>query len=161
LTALGAATVFFATDVNRKILDAILGLSGGVMLAASYWSLLAPAIEIAETGTTPSWLPPAIGFLSGGAVLWVFDKSLHHLHLGFPMEEAEGPSTAWQRAVLLVTATTIHNIPEGLAVGVAFGGIIPDVPSASLAAATALTIVSPFRTFPKVWPSRFLCAPKA
>ena len=96
------------------------------MLAASYWSLLAPAIEISERGATPSWFPPAIGFLLGGAVLWVFDKSLPHLHLGFPIEEAEGPPTTWHRAVLLVTAITLHNIPEGLAVGVAFGaGWVP------------------------------------
>ncbi len=149
LTALGAATVFFATNVNRKLLDAMLGFSGGVMLAASYWSLLAPAIEIAEAGTTPSWLPPAIGFLCGGAVLWVFDKSLPHLHLGFEMEEAEGPPTAWHRAVLLVTAITIHNIPEGLAVGVAFGGIISGVPSASIAAAMALTIGIAIQNFPE------------
>ena len=149
LTATGAATVFFAKDVNRKFLDAMLGFSGGVMLAASYWSLLAPAIEIAATGPTPSWLPPAIGFLSGGAVLWVIDKSLPHLHLGFPMEEAEGPQTAWQRAVLLVTAITIHNIPEGLAVGVAFGGIITGVPSASIAAAVALTVGIAIQNFPE------------
>jgi len=149
LTALGASTVLFAKDVNRLFLDAMLGFSGGVMLAASYWSLLAPAIEIARTGTTPSWLPPVVGFLSGGAVLWVFDKSLPHLHLGFPIEEAEGPPTAWRRAVLLVTAITIHNIPEGLAVGIAFGGIISGVPSASFTAAAALTIGIAIQNFPE------------
>jgi len=109
ITAAGAATVFVTRSVNRKLLDSMLGFSGGVMLAASYWSLLAPAIEISERGATPSWFPPAIGFLLGGAVLWGFDKSLPHLHLGFPIEEAEGPPTAWNRAVLLVTAITLHS----------------------------------------------------
>ncbi len=149
VTAAGAATVFIARDINRKFLDAMLGFSGGVMLAASYWSLLAPAIEIAEAGPTPSWLPPAIGFLLGGAVLWIFDKSLPHLHLGFPIEEAEGPRTEWHRSVLLVAAITIHNIPEGLAVGVAFGGIIAGVPSASIAAAMALALGIAIQNFPE------------
>jgi ZIP family zinc transporter len=149
ITAAGAATVFVTRRVNRKFLDSMLGFSGGVMLAASYWSLLAPAIEISERGATPSWFPPAIGFLLGGAVLWVFDKSLPHLHLGFPIEEAEGPPTAWNRAVLLVTAITLHNIPEGLAVGVAFGGIISGVPSASITAAIALSIGIAIQNFPE------------
>ena len=149
ITAAGAATVFVTPHVNRKLLDSMLGFSGGVMLAASYWSLLAPAIEISERGATPSWFPPAIGFLLGGAVLWLFDKSLPHLHLGFPIEEAEGPPTAWHRAVLLVTAITLHNIPEGLAVGVAFGGIISGVPSASITAAIALAIGIAIQNFPE------------
>ena len=140
VTALGAARVFFAKGVNRRLLDSMLGFSGGVMLAASYWSLLAPAIEIAAHGTLPSWVPPTVGFLAGGAVLWLIDKCLPHLHLGFPIAEAEGPKTTWQRAVLLVTAITLHNIPEGLAVGVAFGGVIAGVPSASVAAAVVLAI---------------------
>ena len=80
------------------------------MLAASYWSLLAPAIEISHLGSTPSWLPPTIGFLLGGTILWILDKSLPHLHVGFPLEEAEGPQRAWCRAVLLVTAIMLHNI---------------------------------------------------
>ncbi len=140
LTTVGAASVFLARRINRKLLDSLLGFSGGVMLAASYWSLLAPAIDIAAYGPTPSWFPPAAGFLLGGAVLWVFDKSLPHLHLGFPIEEAEGPATSWRRSVLLVTAITLHNIPEGLAVGVAFGGVIAGIPSTSVAAAVTLTI---------------------
>ena len=127
----------------------MLGFSGGVMLAASYWSLLGPAIEISAQGTLPAWLPPALGFLSGGAVLWTLDKSLPHLHLGFPVEEAEGPKTSWRRAVLLVTAITLHNIPEGLAVGVAFGGVIEGVPSSSTAAAIALSIGIGIQNFPE------------
>jgi ZIP family zinc transporter len=149
ITAVGAATVFFTRRVNRKLLDSMLGFSGGVMLAASYWSLLAPAIEMSTHGPTPSWFPPAFGFLLGGAVLWVLDRSLPHLHLGFPIEEAEGPPTAWHRAVLLVTAITLHNIPEGLAVGVAFGGVVSGVPSTSIAAAVVLSIGIGIQNFPE------------
>ena len=149
ITALGAASVFFTRRVNRKLLDSMLGFSGGIMLAASYWSLLAPAIEVSRHGPAPAWLPPAIGFLAGGGVLWLLDKSLPHLHLGFPLHEAEGPKTAWRRAVLLVTAITLHNIPEGLAVGVAFGGVIAGVPAAGVAAAVALAIGIGLQNFPE------------
>jgi ZIP family zinc transporter len=149
VTAIGAASVFFARRVNRRVLDGMLGFSGGVMLAASYWSLLGPAIEISEHGWLPAWLPPAVGFLLGGAVLWVLDKSLPHLHIGFPLEEAEGPKTTWRRARLLVTAITLHNIPEGLAVGVAFGGVIEGLPSSSTAAAIALSIGIGVQNFPE------------
>src|SRR6056297_3056264 len=135
VTALGAATVFLFRGVPQKVLDAMLGFAGGVMLAASYWSLLAPSIEVAAEQGWPSWLPPAIGFLLGGGFLYGLDKSLPHLHLGLPTEQAEGPATAWRRSILLVTAITLHNIPEGLAVGVAFGGAASDVQTASLGSA--------------------------
>ncbi len=140
LTAAGASTVFFVRTVKRRLLDSMLGFSGGVMLAASYWSLLAPALEISRHGSLPQWVPPTIGLLAGAAAIWVVDKSLPHLHLGLPREAAEGPSTSWERSILLVTAITLHNIPEGLAVGVAFGGIVSGVPEASLAAAITLAI---------------------
>lgn len=149
VTALGAALVFWYRQINRLLLDGMLGFSGGVMLAASYWSLLAPAIEIASHGPLPAWLPPTIGFLLGGAVLWVFDRALPHLHLGFPLDEAEGPKTSLRRAVLLVTAITLHNIPEGLAVGVAFGGVIAGSHSTSLSAAVALAIGIGLQNFPE------------
>ncbi len=149
VTALGASSVFFSRRVNRRLLDGMLGFSGGVMLAASYWSLLAPSIAIAEHGALPSWFPPAVGFLAGGAALWMFDKLLPHLHLFSPLEEAEGPKTAWRRATLLVTAITLHNIPEGLAVGVAFGGVIAGVSDSSIAAATALAIGIGIQNFPE------------
>lgn len=149
VTALGASGVFFARNVNRKLLDAMLGFSGGVMLAASYWSLLAPAIEISEHGKLPVWLPPSIGFLTGGAVLWILDKSLPHLHLGLPTGQAEGPKTAWRRAILLVSAITLHNIPEGLAVGVAFGGVIAGVSETSVSAAIVLSIGIGIQNFPE------------
>lgn len=149
VTAVGAGAVFFTRHVNRKLLDSMLGFSGGVMLAASYWSLLAPSIEISEHGELPDWLPPTIGFLTGGAVLWILDKSLPHLHLWLPTDQAEGPKTAWHRAILLVSAITLHNIPEGLAVGVAFGGVIAGVPATSISAAVVLSIGIGIQNFPE------------
>ena len=149
VTAIGAAMVFWTAQVNRKLLDAMLGFSGGVMLAASYWSLLAPAIQISEHGPLPSWLPPLIGFLAGGFALLVLDKLLPHLHLGFPLEEAEGPRTSLRRVLLLVIAITLHNIPEGLAVGVAFGGVIHGENTANLSAAIALAIGIGLQNFPE------------
>src|SRR5262245_39757914 len=109
VTALGAALVFFFKSVNQKILDSMLGFAAGVMIAASFWFLLSPAIELAEETDLPSWLPVAIGFLLGGAFLIATDKMLPHLHLGFPRNEAEGPETSWQRSILLVLAITLHN----------------------------------------------------
>ncbi len=149
VTAAGAATVFLTRRVHRKLLDAMLGFAGGVMIAASYWSLLAPAIEIAGHSWAAAWVPAAAGFLLGGACIWVIDKLLPHLHLGVSLDQAEGPETTWRRCVLLVSAITLHNIPEGLAVGVAFGGVISGVPSASLAAAVALAIGIGLQNFPE------------
>jgi ZIP family zinc transporter len=141
MTALGAAAVFFFKTVNRRALDGMLGFAAGIMVAASYWSLLAPAIEMAEQeGNLPSWVPAAVGFLLGGGFLWLVDRLLPHLHLGFPMSEAEGIKTSWQRSILLVLAITLHNIPEGLAVGVAFGAVAAGLPAATLAGATALAL---------------------
>jgi ZIP family zinc transporter len=127
----------------------MLGFAAGVMIAASYWSLLAPAIEMAEAMGIPSWLPAVTGFLAGGAFLWLVDKLLPHLHPGMPLSRAEGPRTGWQRSVLLVLAITIHNIPEGLAVGVAFGAVAAGYPSATLASAIALAIGIGLQNFPE------------
>jgi len=140
LTALGAACVFMGKDINKKVLDGMLGFAAGVMVAASFWSLLAPAIEMSEGKDIPVWVPATAGFLLGGLCLRGIDKILPHLHLGFPMEEAEGIKTSWQRSTLLILAITLHNIPEGLAVGVAFGAVAAGVPSATLAGAVALAI---------------------
>jgi len=149
LTALGAALVFFFKRINRKVLDGMLGFAAGVMIAASYWSLLAPAIEMAEDGRLPAWIPATVGFLMGGFFLWIIDKILPHLHLGFPMKEAEGIKTNWHRSVLLVLAITLHNIPEGLAVGVAFGAIASGLPSATLTGAIALALGIGIQNFPE------------
>ena len=149
LTALGAALVFLFKTINRKVLDGMLGFAAGVMIAASYWSLLAPAIEMAEESSLPAWVPATVGFLLGGLFLWIVDKILPHLHLGFPMEEAEGIKTSWQRSILLVLAITLHNIPEGLAVGVAFGAIAADLPAATLGGAVALALGIGIQNFPE------------
>lgn len=149
MTALGAATVFLARDINRKILDGMLGFAGGVMIAASYWSLLAPAIEMSEGKGVPAWFPAAAGFLAGGIFLWTIDKILPHLHLGFSIEEAEGIRTSWRRTTLLILAITLHNIPEGLAVGVAFGAVGADLPYATLPAAIALAVGIGIQNFPE------------
>ena len=150
MTALGAGLVFFFKSINRKTLDGMLGFAAGVMIAASFWSLLAPAIEMVEEAGGTAWLPAMVGFLSGGAFLWGVDKILPHVHPGFPAGEAqEGVKTSWQRSVLLVMAITLHNIPEGLAVGVAFGAVAAGYPSASLGAAVALAIGIGIQNFPE------------
>ena len=149
LTALGAALVFFFKTINQKVLNAMLGFAAGVMIAASFWSLLAPAIEMSEAMGVPSWLPAVVGFLLGGVFLRGIDMVLPHLHLNKPIEEAEGIHTTWKRSVLLVLAITLHNIPEGLAVGVAFGAVAYDLPSASLAGAIALAIGIGIQNFPE------------
>lgn len=150
VTAVGAAMVFFFKSINRKILDSMLGFAAGVMIAASFWSLLAPAISLAEASSRlPAWLPAAIGFLLGGVFLWLVDRLLPHLHIGLPTNEAEGLKTSWQRSVLLVLAITLHNIPEGLAVGVAFGAVAAGIPSANMAGAIALAVGIGLQNFPE------------
>ena len=149
VTALGASLVFFFKKINQIVLDGMLGFAAGVMIAASFWSLLAPAIEMAEEMGLSSWRPVAIGFLAGGAFLLLVDNLLPHLHLGLEKSQAEGIKTSWQRSVLLVLAITLHNIPEGLAVGVAFGAVAYGLPSASLAGAVALAIGIGLQNFPE------------
>ncbi|MFH5832685.1 ZIP family metal transporter [Halalkalibaculum sp. DA3122] len=152
LTALGAALVFFFRTINQKVLDAMLGFAAGVMIAASFWSLLAPGIEMAAAQGIPGWLPAVIGFLVGGVFLRVCDAYMPHLHLGFPMEEAEGPETSWRRATLLVLAITIHNIPEGLAIGVLFGAAASGIEAAggaTVGGAIALALGIGIQNFPE------------
>ena len=149
ITALGAAVVFTTKEIDRKILDAMLGFAGGVMIAASYWSLLAPAIEMSENMVVPTWFPPAIGFLLGSIFLWVIDKIIPHLHFGFPIEEAEGIKTSFHRSTLLILAVTLHNIPEGLAVGVIFGAVAAGLPSVTLPIAIALALGIGIQNFPE------------
>jgi len=148
LTALGAALVFIFKSAGRSTLNALLGFAAGVMVAASFWSLLAPAIEIAQSQERPAWLIAAVGFLGGGFFLYLIDQLLPHLHLGLEKSQSEGIQTSWQRSILLVLAVTLHNIPEGLAVGVAFGAAALD-PSASLAGAITLALGIGLQNFPE------------
>lgn len=149
LTALGAAFVFASRSPGRRTMDGMLGFASGVMIAASFWSLLAPAIAMSEGKSLPAWFPAAVGFLSGAVFLRVIDRFLPHLHLGGNLEEAEGVKTPWRRTTLLVLAVTLHNIPEGLAVGVAFGAAAAGVPEASLAGAVALAFGIGLQNFPE------------
>lgn len=140
VTALGAGLVFFTNTVSRRLLDLSLGFAAGVMIAASFWSLLAPSIALArEMGMIP-WLPAVIGFLLGGALIRLADALLPHLHMFKPLDEAEGKHTKWARSVLLVVAITLHNVPEGLAIGVSFGAADAGLANATLGAAVALSI---------------------
>lgn len=152
LTALGAALVFFTRSVGNKILDAMMGFAAGVMIAASFWSLLVPSIDMASHQGVIEWLPAVIGFLTGGLFLRICDQYLPHLHPSFPMKEAEGVKTSWRRATLLVLAITLHNIPEGLAVGVLFGAAASGVdPSgtATILGAISLAIGIGIQNFPE------------
>jgi len=147
LTAFGASFVFFFKTMNRMVLDGMLGFTGGVMVAASYWSLLAPAIAMSEGEGFVKVLPAAIGFLLGALFLFGLDKTLPHLHINF--KETEGIKSPWQRTTLLVLAITLHNIPEGLAVGVLFGGVAAGIPEASIAGAVTLAIGIGIQNFPE------------
>ncbi|WP_239257155.1 ZIP family metal transporter [Listeria ilorinensis] len=122
-TALGAALVFFFKNLNQRMANVMLGFAAGVMLAASFWSLLSPAIEMSSDMGSFSFLPALIGFILGGVFLRLVDRLIPHLHLGFPEQAKEGPKTKLRKSILLVLSITIHNIPEGAAVGVAFGAI--------------------------------------
>lgn len=149
VTALGASTVFVVRRMPRAVLDAMLGFAAGVMIAASVWSLLLPAIDLAEADGRSGWAQAAIGVLLGGLCLRLADAVLPHLHLLAPMEEAEGRKTAWRRATLLVLAITLHNIPEGLAVGVAFGAVAGGEGGATFAAAVTLALGIGLQNFPE------------
>jgi ZIP family zinc transporter len=147
LTAFGASFVFLFKTMNRVVLDGMLGFTGGVMVAASYWSLLSPAIDMSEGEGFIKVMPAAIGFILGALFLFGLDKALPHLHINF--QEKEGIKTPWQRTTLLVLAITLHNIPEGLAVGVLFGGVAAGIPEASIAGALTLAIGIGIQNFPE------------
>lgn len=152
VTALGAALVFFTRKVNIALLDSMMGFAAGVMIAASVWSLIIPSIDMAEAHGSIPWLPAVIGFLGGGLFLRLCDQYLPHLHIGLPKSEAEGISTSWRRSTLLVLAITLHNIPEGLAVGVLFGAAASGVDptgTATVASAIALAVGIGIQNFPE------------
>jgi zinc transporter, ZIP family len=147
LTAFGASFVFFFKNMNRVVLDGMLGFTGGVMIAASFWSLLAPAIEMSKGEGFVKVIPAAVGFALGALFIFGLDKLLPHLHINF--QETEGVKSPWQRTTLLVLAITLHNIPEGLAVGVLFGGVAAGIPEASIAGAVTLAIGIGIQNFPE------------
>jgi ZIP family zinc transporter len=152
VTALGAGLVFFTSTMKRRLLDVMLGFAAGVMIAASFWSLLVPAIEMSEAQGVPPWIPAAVGFLLGGVGLRGADAVLPHLHLGGRRDEAEGMTTSWRRATLLVLAIALHNIPEGLAVGVAFAAAATEMSmgsGATLAGALTLALGIGLQNFPE------------
>ncbi len=149
VTVAGALLVFFFKNINKKVLNLMLGFAAGVMIAASFWSLLAPAISLAEAAGGPSWLPALVGFGLGGFFLWLLDKIMPHLHRGQSVERVEGIKTSWDRSLLLVLAITIHNIPEGLAVGVAFGAVAAGVPQATIGGAIAVALGIGIQNFPE------------
>lgn len=149
LTGAGAALVFLSRDINQKVMDCMLGFAAGVMIAASFWSLLAPGISMAEDLGHIPWLTATIGFMSGGLFMRLVDRFLPHLHPGLSVDQKEGVKTSWQRSTLLVLAITLHNIPEGLAVGVAFGAVAADLPSATIGGAIALAIGIGIQNFPE------------
>jgi ZIP family zinc transporter len=147
LTAFGASFVFFFKNMNRVVLDGMLGFTGGVMIAASFWSLLSPAIEMSKGEGFIKVIPAAVGFALGALFIFGLDKVLPHLHINF--KETEGVKSPWQRTTLLVLAITLHNIPEGLAVGVLFGGVAAGIPEASIAGAVTLAIGIGIQNFPE------------
>jgi ZIP family zinc transporter len=150
VTAAGASLVFFFKTLHRGVLDAMLGFTGGVMVAASFWSLLNPAIEMSETMYPDMvWMPAAVGFFLGAMFIFVLDKFTPHLHINFGMEEKEGVKTQWHRTTLLILAITLHNIPEGLAVGVIFGAAAAGMPDASIAGAIVLAFGIGIQNFPE------------
>ncbi len=150
VTALGASLVFFFKTINRRVLNLMLGFAAGVMIAASFWSLLAPAIEMEEAKGSPYvWLPAVVGFLMGGAFLLLIDKLLPHVHNRLSIEKSEGIKTSWERSVLLIMAITLHNIPEGLAIGVAFGALAHSPDPAVLSGAIILAIGIGLQNFPE------------
>lgn len=149
MTAAGASLVFFFKTINKKLMDTMLGFAAGIMIAASFWSLLAPAIEMSKAEGKLSWLAPLIGFLAGGFFLKLADSIIPHLHIGSPDEKKEGIKSGWKRSILLVSAITLHNIPEGLAVGVAFGAVANDMKSASIGGALILALGMGLQNLPE------------
>ena len=149
LTAAGASLVFFFKTLNRAVLDGMLGFTGGVMVAASFWSLLAPGIEMSPGEGFVKVIPASVGFLLGALFLFCLDKVLPHLHINFKESDAEGIKTPWHRTTLLTLAITLHNIPEGLAVGVLFGGVAAGFDGASIGGAVALALGIGLQNFPE------------
>jgi len=149
MTALGASLIFAFKKLRQNIMEIMLGFAAGVMIAASFWSLLVPSIELSEQAGNIPWLAPSIGFVFGALFLWFMDKITPHLHLGYKETEAEGPKTNLKKTSLIFFAITLHNIPEGLAVGVAFGSASLIGSPEAMIGAIALAIGIGIQDFPE------------
>lgn len=148
-TALGASVVFLFGKISRNVMNALLGFSAGVMIAASIWSLIIPSISLAEELHMVSWFPAATGIITGVFVLFIIDKLIPHLHRGLKETYAEGVKTKWKKNILLFSALTLHNIPEGLVIGVAFGSLTYALPDMTLAVAATLALGIAIQDFPE------------
>lgn len=149
VTALGASFVFFFKTMNRTFFDGMLGFTGGVMIAASFWSLLAPGIEMSPGEGFVKVIPASLGFFLGALFIFGLDKILPHLHINFKESEKEGIKTPWHKTTLLTLAITLHNIPEGLAIGVLFGGVAAGFEGATIGGAVALALGIGLQNFPE------------
>jgi len=149
LTALGAGVVFLSKDFNRKALDCSLGFAAGVMLSASFWSLILPSVRLSCDKGSYAWVPAVLGFVLGGLFMRITDRMIPHLHIYLPLEKAEGVKTSWHKTTLLVLAMSLHNIPEGLVIGVSFGALAQGLPGATLASAIALAVGIGIQDFPE------------
>ena len=141
VTLLGASIVFFFKKVNKNLMDAMLGFAAGVMIAASFWSLLSPAITMAKTLNMIPWLITSIGFFSGGLLLFIGDKVFDNIY--------KNENNKLKRILMLIFSITLHNIPEGLAVGVAFGSVIYGLDGATLEGACVLALGIGLQNFPE------------
>ncbi len=149
VTALGASLVFFFKKVNKNVMDAMLGFAAGVMIAASFWSLLEPGISLAETLKMNPWLVAFIGFFTGGLLLFIGDKIYDLYEKRHPKKRNETKEGSFKRCLMLVASITLHNVPEGLAVGVAFGSLAYGLEGATLASAITLAIGIGLQNFPE------------
>ena len=140
LTAVGAAVVFLSKGLNRKFMDASLGFAAGIMLSATFWGLILPSVKLSCRMGNMAWIPPTLGFIIGGIFMRITDRIIPHLHIYLPLEKAEGIKTSWHKTTLLVLAMSLHNIPEGLVIGVSFGALVHGVSDVTLAAAMALAL---------------------
>ncbi len=145
VTALGASLVFLFKKINRNVMDAMLGFAAGVMIAASFWSLLSPGIEMADNLKMNTWLIAFLGFFCGGLLLFVGDK----IYNKFDRKKGSTTSTKFKRTLMLVFSITLHNIPEGLAVGVAFGSVVYGLNGATLMGACILALGIGLQNFPE------------
>ena len=146
VTAIGASLVYFFKRINKNLMDGMLGFAAGVMIAASFFSLLAPAITMAENLHLVPWIITFIGFFCGGLLLFIGDKIYDIYEKKHPPKEGK---TSFKRCIMLISSITLHNIPEGMAVGVAFGSVVYGLDGATIAAAWTLALGIGLQNFPE------------